>query len=45
MSRTLKVDLKLIVVRVAKVDATIEKNAASTYGVNGYPTLIYFKNG
>ena len=32
-------------VRVAKVDATVEKKAASEYGVRGYPTLIYFNKG
>ena len=30
---------------VAKVDATIEKAAASTYSIRGYPTLLYFENG
>ena len=32
-------------VRVAKVDSTVEKKVAATYGVRGYPTLIYFSEG
>jgi len=31
-------------VPLAKVDATEEKMLAEKYGVQGFPTLIYFKN-
>jgi protein disulfide-isomerase A1 len=30
---------------VAKIDATEHAGPATTYGVRGYPTLIFFKNG
>jgi protein disulfide-isomerase A1 len=30
---------------VAKIDATEHTGPATTYGVRGYPTLIFFKNG
>jgi len=30
---------------VAKIDATEHAGPANTYGVRGYPTLIFFKNG
>lgn len=30
---------------VAKVDATVEKDLAEKYGIQGFPTLIFFKNG
>ena len=32
-------------VPVAKVDATIDKELASRFGVKGFPTLKFFKNG
>lgn len=31
-------------IRIAKVDATQNKNLAEKYGVTGYPTLKYFEN-
>lgn len=31
--------------KVAKVDATVEKQAASTRQIRGYPTLIFYQNG
>jgi len=30
---------------IAKIDATEHSGPATTYGVKGYPTLIFFKNG
>jgi len=33
-------DLKL-----AKVDATVEKEVSNKFGIKGFPTLIFFKNG
>jgi protein disulfide isomerase len=30
---------------IAKIDATEHAGPATTYGVRGYPTLIFFKNG
>lgn len=30
---------------LGKVDATVEKDLGEKYGVQGFPTLIYFKNG
>jgi len=32
-------------VRLAKVDATVEKDLATKYNVQSYPTLIWFENG
>jgi len=32
-------------IKIAKVDATVEKNIASTYGVTGFPTLKFFPPG
>lgn len=33
------------VVRLAKVDSTENSKSSGTYGVRGYPTLIFFLNG
>lgn len=30
---------------LAKLDATVEKTAASAWSIRGYPTLLYFENG
>ncbi|TRY67207.1 hypothetical protein TCAL_02918 [Tigriopus californicus] len=32
-------------IKLAKVDATIEKELGTRFGVQGYPTLKFFKNG
>ena len=32
-------------VKLAKVDATVEKNVATKYSIQGFPTLIYFTKG
>ncbi|XP_018322919.1 probable protein disulfide-isomerase A4 [Agrilus planipennis] len=32
-------------IRLAKVDATIERPLANQYNIKGYPTLVFFKNG
>ena len=32
-------------IRLGKVDATIHVDLASKYGVRGYPTIKFFKNG
>lgn len=34
-----------VAARIAKVDSTVEKNAAAAYSIRGYPTLLYFENG
>ncbi len=33
------------IARVAKIDSTENSKSAGTYGVKGYPTLIFFLNG
>ena len=32
-------------IKLAKVDATIAKQLAETHGIQGFPTIKYFKNG
>jgi protein disulfide-isomerase-like protein len=32
-------------IRVAKVDATVEKTTAGRFGVKGFPTLLFFRDG
>ena len=32
-------------IRLAKIDATVETKCAEKYGVRGYPTIKFFKNG
>lgn len=32
-------------VRIAKLDATVHQKTASSYGIQGFPTLIFFPKG
>jgi protein disulfide-isomerase A1 len=32
-------------IKLGKVDATIESELAEKFGIRGYPTLKFFKNG
>lgn len=32
-------------VRIAKIDAATHRNTASEYGIQGFPTLIFFPKG
>ena len=37
--------LYFYIVKLAKIDATVEKNVAGKYSIQGFPTLLYFNQG
>ena len=43
--RTRQVHPVVMIVRLAKVDATIDNAVNGEYGVRGFPTIKYFING